>query len=179
MTALIHIVMNWLPQNLADVTTAVLISCAKHNDVMTWTSFSHCFWWLVDYPHKWLVLQDFDMFLVVAWRNGWTNSQIAGDLRCHGTPVPSDAIWRYWSGSTLAQIMACCLTAPSHYLNQCWLLISEVPWHLPDNNFTVSAQSTILYNEFENLTFIITSTAKSPKGQWVHESVATWGQGIG
>ena len=25
--------------------------------------------------------------------------------------------------------MACCLTAPSHYLNQCWLIISEVPWH--------------------------------------------------
>ena len=25
--------------------------------------------------------------------------------------------------------MACCLTAPSHYLNQSWLLISEVLWH--------------------------------------------------
>ena len=33
---------------------------------------------------------------------------------------PSDAIWRQRSGSTLAQVMACCLTAPSHYLNQCW-----------------------------------------------------------
>ena len=37
---------------------------------------------------------------------------------------PSDAIW-WQSGSTLAQVMACCLTAPSHYLNQCWL-INEV-----------------------------------------------------
>ena len=36
---------------------------------------------------------------------------------------PSDTIWRQRSGSTLAQIMACCLTAPSHYLNQCWLEI--------------------------------------------------------
>ena len=34
---------------------------------------------------------------------------------------PSDAIWWHRSGSTLAQVMACCLTAPSHYLNQCWL----------------------------------------------------------
>ena len=25
--------------------------------------------------------------------------------------------------------MACCLTAPSHYLNQCWLNISKVWWH--------------------------------------------------
>ena len=39
---------------------------------------------------------------------------------------PSDAIWRHRSGSTLAQVMACCLTAPSHYLNQCWLIISKV-----------------------------------------------------
>ena len=42
---------------------------------------------------------------------------------------PSGAIWRQRSGSTLAQVMACCLTAPSHYLNQCWLIISEVQWH--------------------------------------------------
>ena len=41
----------------------------------------------------------------------------------------SDGIWQRRSGSTLAQVMACCLTAPSHYLNQCWLIISEVPWH--------------------------------------------------
>ena len=39
---------------------------------------------------------------------------------------PSDAIWRHWSGSTMAQVMACCLTAPSHYLNQCWLIIRAV-----------------------------------------------------
>ena len=25
--------------------------------------------------------------------------------------------------------MACCLTAPSHYLNQCWLTFSKVQWH--------------------------------------------------
>ena len=32
---------------------------------------------------------------------------------------PSNAIYWHRSGSTLAQVMACCLTAPSHYLNQC------------------------------------------------------------
>ena len=30
-----------------------------------------------------------------------------------------DAIWRHISGWTVAPVMACCLTAPSHYLNQC------------------------------------------------------------
>ena len=49
---------------------------------------------------------------------------------------PSDATWRHGSGSTLAQVMACCLTAPSHYLNQCWLIISKVHWHSHEGNFT-------------------------------------------
>ena len=48
---------------------------------------------------------------------------------------PSDTIWHQGSGSTLAQVMACCLTAPSHYLNQCWLIISEVQWHSSEGNF--------------------------------------------
>ena len=38
-------------------------------------------------------------------------------------------LWRQRSGSTLAQVMVCCLMAPSHYLNQCWLIISEVQCH--------------------------------------------------
>ena len=54
---------------------------------------------------------------------------------------PSDAIWRQRPGSTLAQVMACCLTAPSHYLNQCWLIISEVQWHSYWGNFTRDASS--------------------------------------
>ena len=49
---------------------------------------------------------------------------------------PSDAIWRQRTGSTLAQVMAWCLTAPSHCLNQCWLIISKVPWHSCEDNFT-------------------------------------------
>ena len=49
---------------------------------------------------------------------------------------PSDAIWRQRSGSTLAQVMACCLTAPSHYLNQCSLMISKIQSHSSNVNFT-------------------------------------------
>ena len=49
---------------------------------------------------------------------------------------PNDAIWRHRSGSTLAQVMACCLTAPSHYLNQCWLITSKIQLHSSDGNFT-------------------------------------------
>ena len=62
--------------------------------------------------------------------------------------------------------MACCLTAPSHYLNQCWLLISQILWHSPESNFTLTAHATILYNEFENHTFKIPAT--SPRGEPVN-----------
>ena len=48
---------------------------------------------------------------------------------------PSDAIWRQGSRSTLVQAMACCLTAPSHCLNQCWLTITKVKWCSSEGNF--------------------------------------------
>ena len=53
----------------------------------------------------------------------------------HNSISPSDALWPHRSGSTLDQVIAWCLRAPSHYLNQCWLIISEVLWHTPEGNF--------------------------------------------
>ena len=41
--------------------------------------------------------------------------------------------------NSLAQVMACCLTAPSHYLNQCWL-ISKVEWHSSKGKFTTNTE---------------------------------------
>ena len=41
---------------------------------------------------------------------------------------PSDAKWQHRSGSTLAQVKAHFLMAPSHFLSQCSLIISEVLW---------------------------------------------------
>ena len=79
---------------------------------------------------------------------------------------PNNVIWWHRSGSTLAQVMVCWLTAPSHYLNQCWYLISEVKRYWPESNFTVSVQPTMLCNKFENCTFEI--TAMSSMGQWVN-----------
>ena len=79
---------------------------------------------------------------------------------------PSDAKWRHSSGSTLVQGMACCMTAPSHYLNQYWLLIGKVQWHSSESHFEVRAQVTILYNEFEN--YIPKDSATAPKAQWVN-----------
>ena len=46
------------------------------------------------------------------------------------TPFGDIDLGQYW----LTQVMACCLTALSHYLNQCWLIISKV-WHSSEGNF--------------------------------------------
>ena len=89
---------------------------------------------------------------------------------------PSDTVWLHRSGSTLAQVMACCLMAPSHYLNQCWLMISEVLWHSPDSNFTENTWDIYCLNEFEISLF--ETVVKSPRGQWVKGQAAldnTWG----
>ena len=43
------------------------------------------------------------------------------------------AWWHYmvtWIGSTLTQVMACCLMAPSHNLNHYWLIINGVLCHV-------------------------------------------------
>ena len=47
--------------------------------------------------------------------------------------------------STLTRVMACYLTAPTHYLNQCWLISNEVLWHSPLDYFTGNAQYISLY----------------------------------
>ena len=48
---------------------------------------------------------------------------------------PSDATCRQRSGSTLTQIMACCLTVLSHYLHQSLLIIDEARWQSLGDNF--------------------------------------------
>ena len=90
---------------------------------------------------------------------------------CFNSLRPSDAIWRQWSWTTLAQVMACCLTAPSHYLNQCWLIIRGVLWHSSENSFTGIAQGIDSGYEFEK--DILKNIFKSPRGQWV-KHVGDW-----
>ena len=69
------------------------------------------------------------------------------------------------SGSTLAQVMAWYLTAPSRYLNQCWVIINEVLWHPTNGNSTGYAQDIYPWHEFENYQSKI--TLASSRGQWL------------
>ena len=55
---------------------------------------------------------------------------------------------------------------PSHYLNQCWLIINHILWHSPQDNFTWNAQDIFPWYAFENYYFNI--TAVSPRGLWIN-----------
>ena len=68
--------------------------------------------------------------------------------------------------------MACCLTAPSHYLEQSWLIISEVQWHSYQGNFTRGASTISHQNPFEN--YISKISFKFPRGQWVNTETSPW-----
>ena len=59
-----------------------------------------------------------------------------------------------------------CLTAPSHYRNQCCFLYSEILWYSLMSKSTAASQDTILYKNLDIHTFKITATF--PRGQWVN-----------
>ena len=79
---------------------------------------------------------------------------------------PSDAICRHRSGSTLAQVMAWCHQATSHYLNQCWFIISEISWHSPGGTCRGNMEDIYPWYDFEKYQFKIAATF--PRGQWVN-----------
>ena len=81
---------------------------------------------------------------------------------------PNDAIWWHRPRSTLAQVMACCLMALSHYLNQCWLFISKIQWHSSAGNFTRDTSAINHQNELQN--YLPKISLKSPRDQWVKVS---------
>ena len=93
----------------------------------------------------------------VVWHLSESNLTSAYELN---SSKPSDAIWWQRSGSTLAQVMACCLMAPSHYLNQCWPIISDIhmfktfmTFKCISGNFTRDAPTINMINhwhKFEN-----------------------------
>ena len=100
-----------------------------------------------------------DLNLHKSCLNFWLNS-----LR------PSDSIWRHRPESTLAQVMACCVTTPSHYLNQCWLIFSKVQWCSAEGNFT--RDTSVINHNYKFETYLSKTSHKSPSGQWVKSETA-------
>ena len=68
--------------------------------------------------------------------------------------------------------MVCCLTAPSHCLNQYWLIISLVLWHSSEGIIMRRSEDTNQLNKIGNSIFRI--AFRSPRGQWVKHVTADW-----
>ena len=92
-----------------------------------------------EFPTQRPVTRSFDVFFDLRLNKQLSkNSGEAGDLRRYRAHYdvtvmislwPSDTLWWHISGLILAQVMPWCSQAPSHFLNQCWLITSKVPWH--------------------------------------------------
>ena len=78
-----------------------------------------CYWTLLISRHWFRYWLGAIMQQAITWNN-------AGQVywRINVSLGLSDVIWWHRSGSTLAQGMAHCLAAPSHYLNHYWLIIN-------------------------------------------------------
>ena len=110
-------------------------------------------------PKQWIIVHTNILMMIIRW-NIYILSIITremGKLKTH-SPIYCTIAWenmlklyslRTWS--TLVQVMPCCLTAPSHYLNQCWLVISKVPWHLFDGIIIERFEDT---NQWDKIAFL-------------------------
>ena len=111
--------------------------------IIQWNVISH---WLSQGLQKTFSKRTFG--IIIIWEELKHNYWRYHNLLLHPKSQPSDKLYkktqnfasthcgletsigdRNLGQSTLAQVMASCLMAPSHYLSQCWLMISEVLWH--------------------------------------------------
>ena len=100
-----------------------------------------------------------DMGLVVMLHYAWLHCVITWRQTVVNSSRPCDSFMLQYSKQSLVQIMACRL----FYLNQCCFTVNSPQCHPPGSNFTVKAQTIILYSVFEKYTRIITAT--SPRAQ--------------
>ena len=75
------------------------------------------------------------------------------------------------SGSTLDQVMACCLMTPSHYLNQCWVIIKGVLYHLQKCSVVISQEVPInlICNMYSEITLLklLPHLPRANGSQWI------------
>ena len=80
--------------------------------------------------------------LEVLLQNGWCLTHCGA----------GDAMLWHISRSTLTQVMVCCMTAASHYQNQCWL-VNMALQHSSEGKSIGNVQDINQWTEFENQTF--------------------------
>ena len=87
--------------------------------------------------HTWVDLNVKHTAFVSPWSKSMVKNSLASDLIWEQQPTSSSN----WSLQLIyCGLVVCCPTAPSHFLNQHCLIISEVLWHPPECNITGYAQ---------------------------------------
>ena len=111
----------------------------QHHIMLVWTfyiSMERSPW-----KHFSLILKldyvSFKCFEIIQVRSKYQISTLS--FSCIDWLWSSDAISWHKFGSTLAQVMAWCLRASSHYLYQYWLTIKGVLWYSYESSFTRGA----------------------------------------
>ena len=84
------------------------------------------------------------------------------------TPYGDIDLGEHW-----LRVMACCLTAPCHYLKQCWLIFSEVLQYSSEDKFTSYAQDIFPCYQFESYQF---NSLWPSDAVWWHISGSTLAQ---
>ena len=87
-------------------------------------------------------------------RFGWT-LDVVSNMNTINSLWPSNTLWCLRSWSPLVQVMVCCLIAPNHYLNQCWLHLIEILCHSFHGNIYFNTQDINPQDLFEIYTFKI------------------------
>ena len=83
--------------------------------------------------------------------------------------LPSDATWMWVNISSSNGLLH---QATSHYLSQCWLIISEAQGHSSKGNFKRVTSALNHWNEFEN--YLLKISFKFPRSQWVKMLIFIW-----
>ena len=99
--------------------------------IMAWYRQAALRWSPQDLIDDWLTMvQGFACCLMVpihSLNQCWSNVKMVYSIprrQWVNSLWDSNAMCQQKFGSTLVQMMVCCLVAPSHYLNQCWLIIN-------------------------------------------------------
>ena len=85
------------------------------------------------------------------------------------TPYGDTDLGQHW-----LRYLACCLMAPSHYLNQCWLIFSKVQWHSVEGDLTKDSSPINQWNKLKK--YLSRIVFKSNRGQCVNPEASDWCQ---
>ena len=91
---------------------------------------------------------------------------------CYSTKTSTNTVLiSHRSVSKLAEVMACCPMAPSHYLNRFWLIVSKVQWHSSEGIFARDALANKISFKFSYWKFHSNLTGANGLMGWWDKSI--------